>query len=98
MRQDKGGGVTILDPKDCIKKCVSILNASQFWKLDTDPTKSLERKVQQTLQKIKHKFQENDHKNLYLTGSTLRLIYGTPKEHKIQQQQQQQRLEELTMR
>ena len=30
LRQDKGGGVTILDPKDCIKKCVSILNASQF--------------------------------------------------------------------
>ena len=97
-RQDKGRGVTIFDRKDYIQKCVSILNTSQFRKLDTDPTKSLERKVQGTLRKIKHKFEENEYKNLYPTGSRPGLFYGTPKVHKLLQQQQQQRLEELTMR
>ena len=98
MRQDKGRGVTTLDRKDYIQKCVSILNTSQFWKLETDPTKSLERKVQRTLQKIKHKFEENEYKKLYPTGSRPGLFYGTPKVLKLQLQQQQQRLEELTMK
>ena len=34
---------------------MSILNTSQFRKLDNDPSESLERKVQQTLQKKKKK-------------------------------------------
>ena len=46
LKQDKGRVVIILDRKNYIQKCVSILNTSQFRKLDTDPTKSLERKVQ----------------------------------------------------
>ena len=46
LRQDKGRGVTILDRKDYTQKCASILNTSQFTKLNSDPTKSLERKVQ----------------------------------------------------
>ena len=55
MRQDNGWGVTILDRKSYSQKCVSILNTSQFRKLDNDPSESLERKVQQTLQKKKKK-------------------------------------------
>ena len=98
LKQDKGRVVIILDRKNYIQKCVSILNTSQFRKLDNDPTKSLERKVQQTLQKIKHKFEDNEYKRLYPTVSRPGLFYGTPKVHKLQQQQQQQRLEELTMR
>ena len=54
--------------------------------------------MQWTLQKIKHKFEENEYKKLYPTGVRPGLFYGTPKVHKLQQQQQQQRLEELTMR
>ena len=68
LRQDKDWGVTTLDCKDYIQKCMSILNTNQFQKLDTDPTKSLERKVQQTLQKIKHKFEDNEYKKLYPIG------------------------------
>ena len=98
MRQDKGRGVTILDRKDYIQKCVSILNTSQFRKLGTDPNMSLERKVERTLRKIKHKFEENEYKKLYPTDSIPRLFYGTPKVYKLQEQQQQKRLEELTMR
>ena len=78
--------------------CVDIKNTSQFTMLNSDPTKSLERKVQQTLRKIKHKFEDNEYKKLYSTGSRPELFYGTPKVHKLQQQQQQQRLEEITMR
>ena len=98
LRQDKGRGVTILDRKDYIQKCVSILNTSQFRKLGTDPNMSLERKVERTLRKIKHKFEENEYKKLYPTDSIPRLFYGTPKVYKLQEQQQQKRLEELTMR
>ena len=36
LRQDKGRGITILDRKNYIQKCVSILNTSQFRKLDTN--------------------------------------------------------------
>ena len=61
MRQDKDRGVKILDRKEYIQKCVSILNVIQFLKLDTDPTKSLESEVTRTLQKIKHKFEENEY-------------------------------------
>ena len=98
LRQDKGRGATILDRKDYIQKCVSILNTSQFRKLGTDPNMSLERKVERTLRKIKHKFEENEYKKLYPTDSIPRLFYGTPKVYKLQEQQQQKRLEELTMR
>ena len=38
LRQDKGRDVTILNRKDYVQKCVSILNTNQFRKLDTDPT------------------------------------------------------------
>ena len=61
LRQDKDRGVTISDRKEYIQKCVSILNVIQFLKLDTDPTKSLESEVTRTLQKIKHKFEENQY-------------------------------------
>ena len=83
MRQDKGRGVAILDHKDSIKKCVSMLNTSQFQKLDTAPTKYLERKVQWILQKIKRKFEENEYKKLYPKISRLGLFHGPPKVHKI---------------
>ena len=51
LRQDKCRGVTILCRKGYIQKCVSILNTSQFRKLDTNPSNSFKRKVRRTLQK-----------------------------------------------
>ena len=94
MRQDKGRGVTILDRKDYIYKCMGILNTSQFRKLDIDPTKSLERKVQRILRKIKNNLNEDEYKKLYPTGSRPGLFYGTPKVHKLKQQEG---LDKLTM-
>ena len=54
MRQGKGREVTILDRKDYIEKCMSILDTKQFRKLSKDPTKTLERKMQRVLRKTKY--------------------------------------------
>ena len=45
LKQFKDRGVTKLNRKDYIQKCELILNRSQFRKIYTDTTKSLERKV-----------------------------------------------------
>ena len=71
MRQDKSRSVTILVPNDYIQKSVSMLNTSKFRKIDTILTKSLERKVQQTLRKIKHKFEEMSIKGVLLKSPTI---------------------------
>ena len=43
MRQDKGRGVTILDRKDYIEKCLNMLDMKQFCKLSKNSTKPLRR-------------------------------------------------------
>ena len=53
---------------------MSLLNTSQFRKLDTDPTRSLERKVQLTLQKIRHKL-ENEYKKLSVRTFTSKCLH-----------------------
>ena len=93
LRQDKGRGVTILGRKGYIQKCVSILNTSQFRKLDTNPSNSFKRKVRRTLQKTKknktkqnklrHKFEETEYKKLCQADSRPGLFFGTPKVHKL---------------
>ena len=61
MRQDKGGGVTLYR-KDYILKCVSVLNTSQSGKHTNNLTKSIEGKIDRTLQIGKDKFRENEYK------------------------------------
>ena len=80
--QGKGRDVAILNRKDYIEKCVLILNTSQFRKLNTDPTKPLEKKVQRTLRK-KHELEDTEYKWLYQTDWRPRLFYTTPKVHKL---------------
>ena len=53
IKQDKGHGVVILDKKHYIEKGIDILDSEQFKKLQKDPTKTLENKVQRTLRKIR---------------------------------------------
>ena len=67
MRQDKGRGVTILDRKDYIEKCLNILDTQQFRKLSKDPTKTLERKMQRAVTKMKCHLEEKEYKKLYPT-------------------------------
>ena len=54
-------GVALLDRKDYIQKCVSILNTSETLTV----TKYLERKVQRTVQKIKKTLLKNFVQKLY---------------------------------
>ena len=95
MRQGKGRGVTILDRKNYIEKCLNILHTKQFHKLSKDPTKTLERKMQRVLRKIECHLEEKEYKKLYPTGSRPGLFYGTAKVHKLKIGE---RLKQLTVR
>ena len=54
LRQDKGRGIVIIDRNRYTNKCLNILNTEQFRKLDEDPTKSIEAKIQRDVGKIKN--------------------------------------------
>ena len=83
MREDKGRGIAILDRKNYIEKCLNILDTKQLRKLSKDPTKTLERKIQRILRKIKCHLEEKEYKKLYPAGSKPGLFYGTAKVHKL---------------
>ena len=74
------------------EKCQQILNTNQFVKLNLDPTKTTERKVQNVLGKIESKFWSNEYKQLYSTGSSPGKFYGTAKIHKLSQGDQVEKL------
>ena len=95
MKQDKGRGVVILDRTRYTEKCYNIINTNQFVKLDNDPTKTIESKVQRTLRKIKDKMTESEYKKLYPTGSRPGQFYGTAKIHKLKPGQG---VDDLTLR
>ena len=58
LKQDKGRGVVILNRKSYIEKCCRILETGQFRKLETDPMKTVEGKLQRMLRSIKNVFTE----------------------------------------
>ena len=60
-----------------------MLSTKQFLNVETDPTKSLEIKIQRILRKIKSKFPEQEYKRLYPTGSRPGKFYGTAKMHRL---------------
>ena len=62
LKADEGRGVVILDGRKYTKKSLDILNSTQFKKLNKDPTKITERKVQSMLRKIKSKLTINEYK------------------------------------
>ena len=62
---------------------LAILNTEQFVQLQKNPTKSLERKVQCTLRKVKHKLSTDVYAKLYPTGSSLGKFHRTAKVHKL---------------
>ena len=51
MKQDKGKGVVIMDKTKYKGKCLAILDTNQFVKLNIDPTKEIETKIQRVLRK-----------------------------------------------
>ena len=65
------------------EKCLELLDTEQFQKLNHDPTKTTERKVQNALRKIKSKLSINEYKRIYPTGSSPGKLYETAKIHKL---------------
>ena len=51
--QDKDRGIVIIDRNKHTNKCLNILNTEQFRKLNRDPTKPIEAKIQRAVRKIK---------------------------------------------
>ena len=83
LKDDKGRGVVTLDRRKYTKKCLDILNTTQFQKLNKDRAKKMERKVQNILWKIKSKLTINEYKQLYPSGSCPEKFYGAAKIHKL---------------
>ena len=82
LKADKGRRVVILD-RGKYTKCLDILNTTQYQTLNKDPTKTMEWKVQNILQKIKSKLTINECKQLYPSVSSPGELYGTAKIHKL---------------
>ena len=83
LKQDKGGGVVILDRRKYMEKCLTILSTSKFAEINHDPTAYIEGKVQRTLRKIKSKLPSFVYSKIYPTGSSPGKFYGTAKQHKV---------------
>ena len=73
----------ILDKTTYTDKWLTMLSTKKFLSVETDPTKTLETKIQEVLRKIKSKVLEQEYKQLYPTGSYPGKFYGTAKMHKL---------------
>ena len=83
MKQDKGRRVVIMDKAKYQEKCLAPLNTNQFIKLNKDPSKQIETKIQRVLRKIKRNISLHEYSRLYPTGSSPGKFYGTAKIHKL---------------
>ena len=87
--------MVILNRKNYIEKCCKIVEAGQFRKLEIDPTKTIEGKLQQMLRSINNMFTEREYKQLHPTSSKPGAFYGNAKVHKLRKGEG---LKELTFR
>lgn len=83
LRQDKGRGIVIMDKNKYTSKCLNILNTPQFKKLNRDPTKPLEEKIQRAVRKVKNRVSKQEYYRIYPTGSAPGKFYGIAKKHKL---------------
>ena len=83
LKQDKGRGVFVMDKHKYLEKCMSMLTTKHFKQVDSDPTKTLESKVQRSLRKLKSRLSPYECKKLYPTVSCPGKFYGTAKLHKL---------------
>ena len=83
LKADKGRGIVIMNRDKYHEKCLEKLDTEQFQKLNYDPTKITQRKVQNALCKMKSKLSINEYKRKYPTGSSPGKFYGTANIHKL---------------
>ena len=79
LNADKGRGVVIMNRDKYHEKCLEQRDTEQFEKLNHDPTKITQRKVQNALRKMKSNFSINESKQKYPTGLSPGKFYGTAK-------------------
>ena len=79
LNADKGRGIVIMNRDKCHEKCLEQLDTEQFEKLNHDPTKITQRKVQNALRKMKSNFSIKESKRKYPTGLSPGKFYGTAK-------------------
>ena len=83
LRQDKGRGIVVINRMKYTEKCLNLLNTDGLVKLNYDPTKTIEGKIQRSLQKIKNNLTKQEYAILYPTGSSPGKFYGTVKRHEL---------------
>ena len=72
-----------MNRNDYVQKSLEFLDETQFKKLEHDPTKSFQSKVQRTLLKMKKAFDKKTYKTLYPSSSHPGLFFGLAKLHKM---------------
>ena len=73
----------IIDHSKYTEKCIELLENDRFAKINDDPTKSIESKIQICVPKLKSKITKQEYWKLYPTGSHPAKFYGTAKIHKL---------------
>ena len=83
LRQDKGRGIVMTNRMKYTEKCLNLLNTDSFVKLNYDPSKTIEGKIQRSLRKIKNNLTKQEYAKLYPTGSLPGKFYSTAKRRKL---------------
>ena len=83
LKQDKSRGVVVIGRKKYTEKCINLLHTDSFIRLDHNPSKTIEGKIQRSMRKIKSNLTKQEYSRLYPTGSSPGKFYGTAKQHKL---------------
>ena len=79
LKQDKERGVVLIHRTKYTDKCLELLQTNQFIKLNHDPTKSVEDKIQRISKKLKGRLSSKIYYQLYQTSSCPGKFYGPTK-------------------
>ena len=83
LKQDKSRGVVVIGRKKYTEKCINLLHTDSFIRLDHNPSKTIEGKIQRSMRKIKSNLTKQEYSRLYPTGSSPGKFYGAAKQHKL---------------
>ena len=72
-----------MDRTKYVEKCLTFLQGRQFKKINVDPTKAFQSKVQRTLLTMKKSLDNKTYKKLYPSSSHPGLFFGLGKVHKL---------------
>ena len=72
-------GVATMNSSKYAGKCLGIPKNNQFTKINDDPMKRIESKVQKCVRKLKCQIMNDKYSKLYPTGSNSVKFYGTAK-------------------